>query len=242
MTEYYSTDLALKISAIALNLKTPNSLQGVYIEAGANDGITQNNTYLLEKSGWSGFLIEPSPIAYQELVKNRPNNRNYNVALTSSNEIRKIAGTFTTGSLMASADVSLKYRDHKPTNRLVLQFRNFLGLKNKISLLDVPATTISEILIQNKVDSVDIFVLDVEGYELEVLKGMGEFRPRILIVETQENDTFSLCELLLSFGYVLVRNLSEFNIVENPGWSEDHQDYAWALASDKSAITAILNL
>ena len=38
--------------------KTP----GFFIEAGANDGIRQSNTHVLEKKfGWTGLLVEPIP-------------------------------------------------------------------------------------------------------------------------------------------------------------------------------------
>lgn len=37
-----------------------NFEKGVYVEAGANDGVTQSNTYYLSKAlGWRGILIEP---------------------------------------------------------------------------------------------------------------------------------------------------------------------------------------
>ena len=36
---------------------------GFFIEAGANDGLNQNNTYILEHAfGWRGMLIEPMPV------------------------------------------------------------------------------------------------------------------------------------------------------------------------------------
>lgn len=35
---------------------------GFFVEAGANDGYTQSNTYWLERfCGWEGILIEPIP-------------------------------------------------------------------------------------------------------------------------------------------------------------------------------------
>lgn len=38
------------------------SQPGVFVEAGANDGVSQSNTYALERRfGWEGLLIEPLP-------------------------------------------------------------------------------------------------------------------------------------------------------------------------------------
>ena len=59
----------------AVDIKMLNYLNfdnGFYIECGANDGITQSNTYKLEKDkNWKGLLIEPSLFAYQKCVNNR---------------------------------------------------------------------------------------------------------------------------------------------------------------------------
>ena len=44
---------------------------GFFIEAGANDGFEQSNTYHLERwRGWSGVLVEPIPELYRASVKN----------------------------------------------------------------------------------------------------------------------------------------------------------------------------
>ena len=42
--------------------------EGFFVEAGANDGFNQSNTYYLEKiKKWSGILIEPIPDLYNKL-------------------------------------------------------------------------------------------------------------------------------------------------------------------------------
>jgi len=46
---------------------------GFFIEVGAYDGVTQSNSVLLEKEGWSGLLIEANPASYARCVKARPN-------------------------------------------------------------------------------------------------------------------------------------------------------------------------
>jgi FkbM family methyltransferase len=43
-----------------------------FVDIGAADGITESNTYLLEKRfGWSGICVEPDPRSYAKLARNR---------------------------------------------------------------------------------------------------------------------------------------------------------------------------
>src|SRR3712207_3542273 len=46
---------------------------GFFVEAGANDGYTQSNTYWLERfRGWRGVLVEPMAAYLPEIRANRP--------------------------------------------------------------------------------------------------------------------------------------------------------------------------
>jgi FkbM family methyltransferase len=57
-----------------------NKPPGFYIEIGAFDGRKKNSTIILEKDGWNGICVEPTPQSYAELIKNR-NCRCENVAI-----------------------------------------------------------------------------------------------------------------------------------------------------------------
>src|SRR5262245_47416510 len=47
---------------------------GVFVEAGANDGVEQSNTYVLERyRKWRGLLVEPVPELADACRRNRPN-------------------------------------------------------------------------------------------------------------------------------------------------------------------------
>src|SRR3989338_9834369 len=55
---------------------------GIFIEVGAYDGIIQSNTKLLEEFyGWTGVLVEPSPVLWNDLRNNRPCSKCYSCAL-----------------------------------------------------------------------------------------------------------------------------------------------------------------
>jgi hypothetical protein len=73
-------------------LKYVTETTGIYVEVGANDGVTQSYTYELEKLGWHGILIEPSKVAFDMCAKDRPNNKLFNCALVASGHERNLWG------------------------------------------------------------------------------------------------------------------------------------------------------
>lgn len=53
-------------------LKILGSEPNYFVEFGADDGITNSNTYTLEKDfGWTGIVAEPSIYCHEKLFKNR---------------------------------------------------------------------------------------------------------------------------------------------------------------------------
>ena len=58
---------------------------GFFIDIGAHDGVTINNTLYFEKyNNWSGINIEPIKKVYDKLVVNRPNSININCAISNN--------------------------------------------------------------------------------------------------------------------------------------------------------------
>ena len=184
---------------------------GFYIEAGANNGIFQSYTYELEKNGWKGILIEPSIVSYNECLKNRKSdNIFFNCALVSDDNIKKISGDFNSGSLMSSVN----------GNRL----------KNN-QLIEVSATTISSILKQCNISDIDLFSLDVEGYEIDVLNGLdfNIYKPKYFVIEIYLNEYDLIYKLLNDNGYKMITNLTNYNKIEYPKWDGSHNDYLFKL-------------
>jgi len=183
---------------------------GKYIELGANDGITQSNTKLLEeKYNWSGILIEPSNVAFNKLRQNRPNNILVNACMVSSDFTEKtIKGDFNSGSLMASV--------------------NGTRLKSN-EICEVPCTTLSNVIEKTNITKFDLMSIDTEGYELNVLKGLDlnidRNRPTYFLIEIYKHMFSEICDYLKNNGYILIENFSNYNIIDNPYWDQHHNDY-----------------
>jgi FkbM family methyltransferase len=186
-----------------------NFRNGFYIEAGANDGITQSNTkYLQDALGWKGLLVEPSATAFDKLMSNRPGNFYRNACLVSENFSNKtIKGDFD-GSLMSSVDGVRRNSDPKSVN-------------------EVECARLGDILDDLKVEKVDFLSLDTEGYELEVLKGLNinKHHPSFILVEVYKTQKREVFRFLNSHHYRLIECISNFNKRDNPNWDGTHNDY-----------------
>ena len=210
---------------------------GVYVEAGAHDGISHSNTLLLNNYQWSGILMEPSPVSFEKLNLNRPDEMLANVALIGNNDLTMIRGTFGDGSLMSSADAEYMSRTPRkkrnfiaelillfPRNRIAKILRN-----SSLATVKVPAKTLDKVLHEFQLKRIDILILDVEGFELEALRGFGfNPKPRVVIIETRYKIAAEISNLMLSKGFVLCGNFSNFSKEISSSFTEDHQDFVWA--------------
>ncbi len=166
---------------------------GFFFEVGANDGLKQSNTAYLEKHrNWTGLLVEPVPILFAECVKNRPRSVVVNAALVSC-DFREPHVDVYYGDLMSivggAAPGALDREAHLATARQFLSTDSRLAGHRFIA----PAITVSKLLDDNDVTRIDFFSLDVEGFELEVLKGIdfARHRPRYFLIEVRDSSVVS---------------------------------------------------
>lgn len=190
---------------------------GFFIELGANDGLTQSNTAYFEFSrDWRGVLVEPSKNVYEQCVSNRPKSVCFNCACVSDTYTEsEILGDFS-GSLMSSVDGS---RLH--SNELIrVQSATLESLLDKA----IPAQTHQ---------TIDFMSLDVEGYELPILKGLNlkKYSPVYLLIEVYDKDYDTILDFMHEHGYTMLVNFSNYNRHDNPYWSGEHNDYLFVLDS-----------
>lgn len=213
---------------------------GIFVEAGANDGIRQSNTLLLERElGWTGLLVEPSPSAFALLELNRPNCVLVNSALVSSGDSRKVvSGAFLDGHLTGTLDPALLDRvADVPTSKfqsLWVRIRRALGLKAKTTMVSVSTTSLTNALLDSPFNRVDLFSLDVEGFELQALSGLdfSRIKPKVIIIEVRKNDMWQIVHLLVDAGYLLIENLSNFEKTASATWTQDHEDFLFVAVEE----------
>ena len=181
---------------------------GFYVEIGANDGISQSNSLFFErKRSWLGVLVEPSPSTFEFLRKNRSSLNNFYNCACVSFDYKDDFIDFFYSNLMSTtvhSDENFEtYRNHAKSGKL------YLARNENLGNLRVPARTLESILISSNAPAlIDLFSLDVEGNELEILKGLShiDYRFKYIVVETPDFATIS--NYLYENKYIFIKKLS----------------------------------
>ena len=184
---------------------------GTFIEAGANDGIAQSNTYFLEKKlGWRGLLIEPIPKYYRMCQKARKA-KTVNCALgpfeNDGKELEILSGGLM--SIPTAVDDKLLH-GRSVQEHAAFGAREFGSRAPQLVRAKIRA--LSNLLDEQGIQKIDFFSLDVEGFELEVLKGldMSRHRPEFILIETEQLDQVTG---FLSPHYRLIDSLSHHDFL-----------------------------
>jgi len=170
------------------------SNKGYFVEVGANDP-HGSQTWLLEQSGWTGVLIEPLPDLAAKLRANR-RARVFSVACSSPE----------------NAGRELPFHVAGPHSSLDRKRMVPGAMLEKI--INVPIRTLDSILVEaGSPTRFDFLSIDVEGHEIEVLRGfdIARWRPRLILLEDHVAD-LSKHRYLVAAGYRIIRRY------ENNGW------------------------
>ena len=140
--------------------------RGFYLDVGCQHPVSNNNTYLLYKRGWSGINIDLDPKNIRLFDLERPNEINICKCVSSDNS-KKDLFFFHSGSPINSLE--------KKTTKD----------KSNFSLKKIETFTLNSILEDYKIQHIDYFNLDVEGHELDVLKNFNiqKYKPKVISVE-----------------------------------------------------------
>jgi FkbM family methyltransferase len=153
-------------------LNNPNP--GVYVDIGSWDPIKASNTYYFYLRNWKGICIDPNPKLQNSYAKLRPKDTFLNCAIASSN---------------GNVPYYLLEEKYSSMNTLNFDFIKKHHLEQSvIEVLNVPTYSLQHILKEHlkEDDRLDFFDIDVEGYDLEVLKtnDWEKYRPKLILIET----------------------------------------------------------
>ena len=148
--------------------------RGICVEVGVGDGIAASMTYRMEQRGWKCILVEPEPESFRRMAASRKGPM-FNCAAGSKEGVMNLA-------------VSLRYPEMSTLTAPDPHMRNFMEVI-AYETTPVRVRTLDSILAEAGVvpgeDAIDYMSIDVERFELEVLRGLSlcKHRPTVLILE-----------------------------------------------------------
>jgi FkbM family methyltransferase len=159
---------------------------GVFIEAGANDGFEQSNTYRLERfRGWSGVLVEGIPELALACRRRRRRSVVFNCALVPP-ELEGTDVTMHYANLMSI--VQGARGDEESDSEHVAAGERLQELQRYA--VTVRGRTLSSVINEAGVTGIDFLSLDLEGYELPALRGLDLTRhaPTHMLIEALDGE------------------------------------------------------
>jgi FkbM family methyltransferase len=189
---------------------------GFYVELGANDGVSQSNTLFFERfKNWSGILIEPHFQTFERLIKNRSDSNFFKNAACVSSTYKKNDVELAFSHLMTTA-IGVETDLDDPFKHAECGSEFWRG---DVYTFVAPALKLSDILDEANVPlEMDLLSLDVEGAELEVLRGLDHSRHRFNYICVESRDFVKLNEFLNENDYCFHSKISTHDyLFENCG-------------------------
>jgi FkbM family methyltransferase len=154
-----------------------NKKKGIYVDIGCHHPLINNNTYLLFKRGWSGINIDLDFSSIEMFNYFRPNDFNKKIALSSKKGESNL----------------FFFHNRAPKNTL-----NEVNGKGAKFVKKIKTETLDNIIKQSNlpIRKIDFLTIDVEGSELDVLKGFNlrKFKPKVVVLELINKEINSFYE------------------------------------------------
>lgn len=169
--------------------------KGYFVEVGANEPRERSQTWHLEQQGWSGVLVEPQPDLAAGLRALRKA-KVFENACSSPGNAGRVLPLHVAGPLSS------------------LDRHGMAPGATPEKVIGVPVRTLDSVLEEAGAPAgFDFLSIDVEGHEIEVLRGfdIARWRPKLIMIEDHVAD-LSKHRYLTSFGYRIIRRY------ENNGW------------------------
>ena len=140
--------------------------KGIYIDVGCHHPLINNNTFLLFKRGWSGINIDLDFSSIEMFNYFRPKDFNHKIALSNKKGESNL----------------FFFHNRAPKNTL-----NKINGKGAKLVKKIKTDTLDNIIKQSKlpIKEIDFLTIDVEGNELDVLKGFNikKYNPKVIVLE-----------------------------------------------------------
>jgi FkbM family methyltransferase len=184
-----------------------------FIEIGSNDGMIHDPLYqYVGKYKWTGILVEPVSCYFNRLKRNYSNSDKLifeNVAISDKVEIREFYRIEEISYLPTwCKGLGSFYRDILLKHKWVIP-----DIEDYIVEEKVQCISFQMLLEKHGVSTIDLLMIDTEGYDYEIIKQIDfkGLKPNIIMYEhkhLRQPERKDCKSLLRSNGYLLTRFLS----------------------------------
>ena len=157
----------------------PEVAGGVFVDVGANDGVTFSNTYYLEKKlGWTGMCIEPNPRSFSAMVQTRSCFCE-NVCISENSGFVDFARVEGPGILDMYSGILGTFGKK--------EIRRIKKNNGNIEVIRVPSVRLQELFRKHLLFHVNYLSVDTEGSEIQVLKSIDFSETKIDVLSIENN-------------------------------------------------------
>jgi FkbM family methyltransferase len=184
---------------------------GIFMDIGANDGVTINNTLYFETTnGWTGINVEPIKEVFDKLLQNRPKCININCAVDKKNGTAEFIKNRGYSEMISGLKAQF---DRRHVARLNNELDSHGGSSE---VIHVETKTIESICKENNISTINYLSIDVEGAEFDVIKSINFETVFIDVIGFENNyddNSEPIVEYLQEKGYTFLhKNMDIFMI------------------------------
>lgn len=168
---------------------------GVVAECGVMNGEAGSVGWFFEMDkGWDSITIEANPNCTESINELRPGSKNYSFALSNKNGetlyTLHVDGPFGRMPAWGSIAYSMDFYKRKSSGK-------------KIEQIMVKTKRYDTWIEEENIKHIDLFILDVEGSEINVIESIGDcdVLPEVWVIEDNHIDKIVLCDKMMAIGY-----------------------------------------
>jgi FkbM family methyltransferase len=151
-----------------------------YVDIGANDPISLNNTYRLYTRGSKGVCIEPNPVMYNKLLQKRSKDIIVNAGVAFDDKREAVFYIFSEKlhGLNTFSKAEADFWEHTGNEEI--------GKHKPERIISMKLIDINEIIEKYFTPYPNFVSIDVEGLDLEIVKtiNFNKYKPEVFCLET----------------------------------------------------------
>ena len=157
-------------------LGKPN--HGVFVDIGANDGISGSNSLYFEEIGWSGICVEPNPSIHKQLQEHRKC-QCINACITDEDGETDFLAIEGPAHMLSGIEA---FMDERHLQRIDRELKEKGGSKQSIRIEMISPKTLMN---RCSIGKIDFLSVDTEGCELPILQTFHRAQAVINVVSVE---------------------------------------------------------